>query len=305
MDFISIIRPRYKKLVKSIFPANDQAGIVDINMDKLLFYAITSPEKIDRIGKYLTKQVVYEVNRRRDAYICIALQALDQLLRSCHGSSSDLLLASLLKTVNILLDTNRPLLQMLAVRSFITFANMDENIPSYHLRYVFFASKFASLSRNDHLDPMMNRRLRIAGLIGIQGIVRKTLVSNDVGDSIWKPVHMNKIVPSILYNVRCPDPARLTSHAIKLIDNKEIDTDVDVTDWDSMDPSHFAEIVLGELMSRVAFANVDLVIRTALKHSDACQLWLKNDRVVHIFRLIMLSTQVSQLQSYMSLESIT
>ena len=42
-------------------------------------------------------------------------------------------------------------------------------------------------------------RLRVAGLRGLQGVVRKT-VSDDLQTNIWD--HMDKIVPSLLYNMQ-------------------------------------------------------------------------------------------------------
>lgn len=35
----------------------------------------------------------------------------------------------------------------------------------------------------------------------LQGVVRKT-VSDDLVENIWEPVHMDKIVPSLLYNMQ-------------------------------------------------------------------------------------------------------
>ena len=43
-------------------------------------------------------------------------------------------------------------------------------------------------------------RLRVAGMHGVQGIVLKT-VSDDLQCDIWKPTHMNKIIPSLLVNL--------------------------------------------------------------------------------------------------------
>ena len=44
-------------------------------------------------------------------------------------------------------------------------------------------------------------RIRNAGLRGIQGVVRKT-VSDDLQVNIWENIHMDKIVPSLLYNMQ-------------------------------------------------------------------------------------------------------
>lgn len=47
-------------------------------------------------------------------------------------------------------------------------------------------------------------RIRGAGLLGLQGVVRKT-VSDDLQVNIWDPVHMDKIVPSLLFNMHTPE----------------------------------------------------------------------------------------------------
>jgi hypothetical protein len=44
-------------------------------------------------------------------------------------------------------------------------------------------------------------RLRLAGLQGLQGLVRKT-VSDDLQVNIWDRTHMDKIVPSLLFNMQ-------------------------------------------------------------------------------------------------------
>lgn len=45
------------------------------------------------------------------------------------------------------------------------------------------------------------RRLRQAGLRGLQAVVRKT-ISDDLQVNIWDAVHMDKIVPSLLFNMQ-------------------------------------------------------------------------------------------------------
>ena len=40
-----------------------------------------------------------------------------------------------------------------------------------------------------------------SNIVSCQGVVRKT-VSDDLVENIWEPVHMDKIVPSLLYNMQ-------------------------------------------------------------------------------------------------------
>ena len=43
-------------------------------------------------------------------------------------------------------------------------------------------------------------RIRLAGLKGLQGVVRKT-VSDELQVNIWDTTYMDKIVPSFLFNM--------------------------------------------------------------------------------------------------------
>lgn len=47
-------------------------------------------------------------------------------------------------------------------------------------------------------------RIRMAGLQGIQGVIRKT-VCDELQPDIWEQHHMDKIVPSLLYNMHSGD----------------------------------------------------------------------------------------------------
>lgn len=51
------------------------------------------------------------------------------------------------------------------------------------------------------LKFLFSPRIRIAGIRGIQGVVRKT-VNDELRATIWEPQHMDKIVPSLLFNMQ-------------------------------------------------------------------------------------------------------
>lgn len=61
----SAFRPRYKRLVDSIFPVYPQDGLVKSNMEKLTFYSLSSPEKLDRIGEYLYQRAARDIYRKK------------------------------------------------------------------------------------------------------------------------------------------------------------------------------------------------------------------------------------------------
>lgn len=42
-----------------------QEGLVKANMEKLTFFALSAPEKLDRIAAYLSERLTRELNRHR------------------------------------------------------------------------------------------------------------------------------------------------------------------------------------------------------------------------------------------------
>ncbi|KAK2584418.1 hypothetical protein KPH14_006800 [Odynerus spinipes] len=274
----SALRPRYKRLVDNIFPVNPQDGLVKNNMEKLTFYSLSSPEKLDRIGEYLFQRASRDIYRRRNGFVVIAMEAMDQLLVACHAQTLNLFVESFLKMVQKLLESTDPQLQILATQSFVRFANIEEDTPSYHTRYDFFVSKYSAMCHSNHDDPIIRKQIRLAGIQGLQGVVRKTL-SDDLVENIWEPVHMDKIVPSLLYNMQN------TRYA-----NKE-DATPECPTEERSDPPQFAETCMRELVGRASFGHIRCVIRPVLRHLDNHQLWVPNYFAIHVFRIIMFSIQ--------------
>lgn len=84
---------------------------------------------------------------------------------------------------------------------FVRFANIEEDTPSYHRRYDFFVSKFSAMCHSNEPEKSVSDSIRLAGIRGLQAVVRKT-VSDDLVENIWEQQHMDKIVPSLLFNMQ-------------------------------------------------------------------------------------------------------
>ncbi|KAF7649439.1 hypothetical protein LDENG_00141450 [Lucifuga dentata] len=111
------LRPRYKRLVDNIFPEDPKDGLSKSDMEKLTFYAVSAPEKLDRIGAYLAERLSRDVVRHRYGYVVIAMEALDQLLMACHSQSIKPFVESFLHMVAKLLESREPDLQVLGTNS--------------------------------------------------------------------------------------------------------------------------------------------------------------------------------------------
>uniref|UniRef100_A0A8C7ALE8 EFR3 homolog A n=1 Tax=Neovison vison TaxID=452646 RepID=A0A8C7ALE8_NEOVI len=195
----SALRPRYKRLVDNIFPEDPKDGLVKADMEKLTFYAVSAPEKLDRIGSYLAERLSRDVVRHR---------------------------------------------------SFVKFANIEEDTPSYHRRYDFFVSRFSAMCHSCHSDPEIRTEIRIAGIRGIQGVVRKT-VNDELRATIWEPQHMDKIVPSLLFNMQ----------KIEETDSRTGPPPSPPATDKEENPAVLAENCFRELLGRATFGNMNNAVR--------------------------------------------
>ncbi|XP_060549091.1 protein EFR3 homolog B isoform X2 [Pantherophis guttatus] len=277
------LRPRYKRLVDNIFPEDPEDGLVKTNMEKLTFYALSAPEKLDRIGAYLSEKLIRDVGRHRYGYVCIAMEALDQLLMACHCQSINLFVESFLKMVAKLLESEKPDLQILGTNSFVKFANIEEDTPSYHRSYDFFVSRFSEMCHSSHDDMEIRTKIRMSGIKGLQGVVRKT-VNDELQANIWDPQHMDKIVPSLLFNLQHAEEAESRSPS-----------PLQTTEKEKENPAELAERCLRELLGRAAYGNIKNAIKPVLIHLDNHSLWEPNTFAIRCFKIIMYSIQHSHL----------
>ncbi|XP_075454740.1 protein EFR3 homolog B isoform X1 [Ascaphus truei] len=273
------LRPRYKRLIDNIFPEDSEDGLVKANMEKLTFYALSAPEKLDRIGAYLSERLSRDVARHRYGYVCIAMEALDQLLMACHCQSINLFVESFLKMVAKLLESEKPNLQILGTNSFVKFANIEEDTPSYHRSYDFFVSRFSEMCHSSYDELEIRTKIRMAGIKGLQGVVRKT-VNDELQANIWEPQHMDKIVPSLLYNLQHVEETESRSPS-----------PLQTTEKEKESPAELAERCLRELLGRAAYGNIKNAIKPVLMHLDNHSLWEPKIFAVRCFKIIMYSIQ--------------
>lgn len=166
-------------------------------------------------------------------------------------------------------------------------------MPSYHRSYDFFVCKFSSLCHSSHAELPRRRQLRVAGLSGIKGLIRKT-VSDQV--NIWNEVHMEKILPSLLFNMQCKDFEGM-QESVEHQKRASITSDSATSDNDPATafPRTIAEECLRELISRAPFGQVHSLLKPILRHFDHHRLWEASTEVppdtfaADAFKIIMYS----------------
>jgi hypothetical protein len=277
-------RPTFKRHVDGIYPADPEDGLVKNKMETLVYYAVTSPEKLDRIGEYLETRVGRDIYRGRKKNAIIGMEAMNQLIKSCHVNTINLFVESFLKTVQKLLETQDAELQIKAADSFLAFSQIKEDTPSYHRSYNFFIERFSAMCHTEHPnDPELTREIRLSGLQGLNGVIRKT-VNEDLAENIWDPKHMDKIVPSLLYNLE-------TS---QLAGNDRETPDLGAaSSMDEKSPSRIADQILRELVMAATFSSIKAILRPVLTFMKDHALWDEPclAKAIHTFEAIMFSIQ--------------
>ena len=276
---ISAFKPRYKRLVDNIYPDYPEDGLNNANMQKLLYYVMTSPEKWDRIGEYLASRINKDLSRKypRYGFVIIGMEAMDQLLRGCQPQHLNLFAESYLKTVQRLLERPEPDMQVRGTQSFLQFAQKEQDVPAYHIRYDFFISKFCQMCHFETNSPTVTTNIRVSGLQGIGGVVR-TIESK----IIWAPNHMEKIIPSLLYNIQIGDYKKTGPDGGQA---------PDLVDENGRNPLLIAEDTFRKLLGRAGYTSIRVVIKPILNHLDVHQMWTPPDFAEHVFQMVMFSIQ--------------
>ncbi|KAI1730683.1 protein EFR3 like protein [Ditylenchus destructor] len=262
-------KPRYQRLVDTIYPRVATDGLVSSNMQKLTFYSISHPEKLNRIGVYIVDRLARDLSRQRTSEVKVAVDAMDQLLKSCHGSPSlNQFTESYLRMVQKLLETNDPDMEKLATDLFVRFSSIEEDSPSYHRQYDFFISKFSAMCHGKQGEHQKSQRYN--GLRGLRGVIWKS-GSNDLQANIWEKQHMDKILPSILFNFQ--------EDSEDLEDQIDQSTSMlyhhypDETMNGEEDPRSLALQCLRELFAKCNFGSLKAVMEPVFKHFDLHQKW--------------------------------
>ncbi|KAK5605349.1 Protein EFR3 B [Crenichthys baileyi] len=246
---------------------------------QLTFYACRSMGEAGPASGLLSECRLSRGMWPTDKYVCIAMEALDQLLMACHCQSINLFVESFLKMVRKLLESDKPNLQILGTNSFVKFANIEEDTPSYHRSYDFFVSRFSEMCHSNYEDPDIRTKIRMAGIKGLQGVVRKT-VNDELQANIWDPQHMDKIVPSLLFNLQSGERTESRSPSPLQASEKEKESPVELT-----------ERCFRELLGRAAYGNIKNAVTPVLMHLDNHSLWEGKTFAVRCFKIIMYSIQ--------------
>ena len=130
-------------------------------------------------------------------------------------------------------------------------------------------------------DPSVTNKIRVSGLQGIGGVVRK-IENEDLAENIWSKEHMDKIIPSLLYNIQIGDYKKAGQGRSQT---------PDLGDEDCKSPLQIAEDTFRKLMGRAGFLSIRAATKPILNHLDLHLSWTPPDFAEHVFQMVMFSIQ--------------
>lgn len=174
-----------------------------------MYFVAKNPEKVDRMGKYIHRRLVNDLERRRYEYCKLTMEAIDEMLRRVSDSHAlNMLAEPYLEMVKALLEERDAVtLWLTASESFAKFANFPEDTPSHHRTCDFLIDRFTALcffsAENYSLSEV--KRVRVAGIKGVRGVIRKTMKDTLQQTSFWNQnageKHLEKMVPALIFNI--------------------------------------------------------------------------------------------------------
>ncbi|CAF0745213.1 unnamed protein product [Didymodactylos carnosus] len=250
-------------------------GLDKSNLESLTFYAVRKPEKLDKSVRYMAEKVERYLSHSNRQYVILGVKAMTEIMKSCCEQLNSFVDHYLAALRLVLEERNDLELTEQAVLSFESFCKIPEEAPSYQRNYDFFFDRFTELCHNN--NDKTRTKFRCLGLRGHHALILKT-ANDELQTDVWK--HMDKIVPSIIYNMDVKNfrpednlSQNRTTDQIELVDND--------------DPSILAENVLKDLFDRAHLNNIKACVQPILIHLDNHMKWIPVDFPKYIFSKIM------------------
>ncbi|KAM7542175.1 hypothetical protein Aperf_G00000017111 [Anoplocephala perfoliata] len=188
------------------------------------------------------------------------MEAISALVNTCYRLKLNLFDSSFLKMVLQLLEEDSPELQLLGSKSFVAFSQIEEDAPSYHREYDDLLDHFTRMAYSELPDEVERRKVRVAGIKGLQGVVRKTAKVQFRMNAFQS---MEKIIPALLFNIHERPP--------------------NGDEADESDPGCQAVFVFKDVVCRASFTNIIPVVSAMITHFDNHRIWTPSDFPLLVF----------------------
>ena len=194
-----LYKPKHRRQVDRIYPSdpkNDKP--IRAEMDKLVYYSMAHPEKLDRLGVYLSDILEDAIYRKQQGWTKISIDAIEALLRACQAPQINLFVQSYMEMCRMLLESDCTKARKWGASAFVSFCDVDEE-GNHERSYEAFIDIFCKFCHEDGKNKEDVKTLRLCGIQGLQGVVNK-MSKTKMGERLIAQ-SSKKIIPSLLYNM--------------------------------------------------------------------------------------------------------
>lgn len=252
-----LYKPKFRRQVDRIYPGDPKVEKpIRAEMDKLVYYSMAHPEKLDRLGSYLSDILEDAIYKKQNGWTKISIDAIEALLKACQAPQINLFVQSYMNMCRMLLESENAKARKWGASAFVSFCDVDEE-GNHERSYNAFIDLFCKFCHEDGKNKEDVKTIRLCGIDGLQGVVIK-MSKTKMGERLIAE-SSKKIIPSLLYNMN------------------------DSLDAGQTGPGSLrykAEEVIRELLSIAVLSQIDIIVKPLLKHCDHHQLWETESSIV-------------------------
>ncbi|OAF70521.1 hypothetical protein A3Q56_01734 [Intoshia linei] len=201
----SPFRSKYVRLIDNIYPVNSENNPLNKqNLEKLTFYSMRQPQKLDRISRYLLYRLLLDTRVYRYKSALISIDITDHLLGACRSSSNlNVFVGNYLQMLKQLIESKSDDLLHKCVISLRAYSYIEAEL-KIEQSYNFFLSKFSDIAicqLPDNLETTKNKKLAnriFYSLIGIESLLRKMSIDSLINSGEI----LQKLVVVLLQNIQ-------------------------------------------------------------------------------------------------------
>eukprot|EP00736_Rhodelphis_marinus_P012850 Rmarinus@m.14403 len=186
---------KYRRLINACYPINPDGQIVARNVPKVFQYAVTMPQKLPKMGKYIENILRRSVKRREVTRIEISMQLMNELILACH-SDLTLFAAYISQAISLLFKQPDTHLQVIACQTLMHFAHYHDDVEDF-CRLDSFVDHLVQLTSDN--SRTLQDKLLLRGT-GLKLLLKLSFVMRGEYSK-----HLQRVLPLALLNARPSD----------------------------------------------------------------------------------------------------
>eukprot|EP00011_Vannellida_sp_DIVA3-517-6-12_P004778 CAMPEP_0114614910 /NCGR_PEP_ID=MMETSP0168-20121206/5895_1 /TAXON_ID=95228 ORGANISM="Vannella sp., Strain DIVA3 517/6/12" /NCGR_SAMPLE_ID=MMETSP0168 /ASSEMBLY_ACC=CAM_ASM_000044 /LENGTH=805 /DNA_ID=CAMNT_0001825969 /DNA_START=30 /DNA_END=2443 /DNA_ORIENTATION=+ len=285
---MNVRRQKYRRVVDAVYT---DTGVSTHNIPNLLHYALMTPGKLPKIGKYLEKRAKEGMAKKRLVPVQCSMHIFNELIKACHTDLA-LFASHVREMMRVLFSSSQLEHKELGTDTFIRFA--EHGGMQFELES--FVDYFIDMSTAEGGEEQARKRLRTYGLRGLHSYI---VMTDDLDNFIAKHLGASRveaagsgpnILDIILSNMRFEGPGEPYDLVSLSAQGEEEST---AADWEKATIRGLSTWCLKDLAGRVNNITIRPLFQNLLRHLDENNLWVPSDFAFQALKSLSMGLQMS------------